>query len=186
MRISSVSSHHPAHKRRRSLRLPFGTQHFLAVIEGLEGGFAISASIITGLHFSNMSHHILIMTVIVSILVNGFNAASVKYSSEHYLDELDGREKKNRFYHYWMPALIEFFIYLTISLFAIIPLLIIPNTTIAVIVLSIITLVILFAAGWWRGYTVRLHPWKDATETCLLGAAIITVGALTGWLVYTI
>lgn len=186
MRISSVSSHHPAHQRRRKLQLPFGTHHFLAVIEGLEGGFAISASIIVGLHFSNMSHHILIMTILVSILVNGFNAASVKYSSEHYLDELDGREKKNHFYYYWMPALIEFFIYLGISLFAIIPLLVIPDITIAITVLSVTTLAILFAAGWWRGYTVKLHPWKDAAETCLLGAGIIGIGALSGWLLYAL
>lgn len=186
MRITSTSQHHPAHRQRRNLHLSLGTQRFLAVFEGLEGGFAISTSIVAGLYFANMPQHILVTTIVVSVLVNGFNAASVKYSSEHYLDELDGREKRSPFRHYFIPALIEFLVYLTISMTTLVPLLLIPNTALAIGALTLSNLSILFAAGWWRGYMVRLHPWRDAFETCLLGAGIIAVGAIAGWLLYSI
>lgn len=184
MRITSTSKYHPVYKRRRKVNLPLGAQRFLAVFEGLEGGYAISTSIIAGLHFSNMPKHLLIITILVSIFVNGFNTASVKYSSEHYLDELDGREKKSPFKHYFIPALIEFLIYIAVSITAIIPLLLIEDITLAIIALSVSNLVILFMAGWWRGYMVRMHPWKDAVETCLLGAGIILAGAISGWVLY--
>ena len=87
MKINSTSHHHPAHARRRKIKkIPLGAQRFLAVLEGIEGGFAISTSIVAGLHFSNMPQHLLIITILVSNLVHAFNTASVKYSTEHYLD----------------------------------------------------------------------------------------------------
>lgn len=184
MKSRSIPTHHPRHARRRSLRLPFGAQRFSAVLEGIEGGFAISASIVAGLFFSGMSRHILITTVVVSILVNGFNTAAVKYSSEHFLDELDGREKRSPFRHYFIPSLIEFCIYLSVGLVTILPLLLVGDLFYAVMILIAVTISILFVAGWWRGKSVRLHPLKDALETCLLGAAIITTGAVAGWLLY--
>ena len=75
--------------------IPFGAERFLAAFEGFEGGFAIGAGVIAGMSFASVSREILIMTAVVSIIVNGFNSASVKYSSEHYMDELDGREERN-------------------------------------------------------------------------------------------
>ena len=107
MRISSSSAHHPLHSRRRRVRLPLGTQRFLAAFEGFEGGFAIGASIVVALAFAKLPMHLLLLTAIISIIVNGFNNASVKYSSEHYLDELDGREKRSPFQAYFIPAFLE-------------------------------------------------------------------------------
>ena len=186
MRITSTSKHHPVHHRRRKLKLPLGAQRFLAVFEGIEGGFAISASIIAGLYFANLSHDVLIATILTSILVNGFNTASVKYSSEHYLDKLDGREKRSKFKNYFIPSLIEFITYISISIMAIVPLLVIQDTGLAIIVLAITNVIILFLAGLWRGYILQLKPWSDAIETCMLGAAIIMAGALSGWVLHVV
>lgn len=184
MRIAPNSVHHPLHHRRRTLRIPLGAQRFLAVFEGFEGGFAIGASILVGLSFGELERHLLISAVLVSVIVNGFNTASVKYSSEHYLDQLDGREKRSPFRHYFIPALIEFVAYFAISLLSVIPLLVIDNLAIAIWLSCGATIVILFAAGWWRAYMLHMPRWRDALETSMLGAGIILVGLIAGYILH--
>lgn len=184
LRISSSSRHHPLRKRRRSLDIPLGAQRFLAAFEGFEGGFAIGASIIVGLSFAGLDRNLLVSAALVSIIVNGFNSASVKYSSEHYLDELDGREKRSPFKHYFIPALIEFVAYFTISFVSIIPLLVVDGTLLAIWLSCIATLVILFTAGWWRAYMLHMPRWRDALETTVLGGGIILVGLVSGYILH--
>ena len=181
-RISSSSKHHPLHARRRNISVPLGAQRFLAAFEGFEGGFAIGSSVVVALAFANTDRHLLLVTAIISIIVNGFNNASVKYSSEHYLDELDGREKKSAFRHYFVPSFIEFICYFAISFFSILPLLFINDTTTAISLSVSITLVILFAAGFWRGYILQMSRWHDALETTVLGLGIILVGLASGYM----
>lgn len=182
-RIASSSKHHPLHVRRRHVSIPLGAQRFLAAFEGFEGGFAIGTSIIIALSFAGTDRNLLLVTAIVSIIVNGFNNASVKYSSEHYLDELDGREKKSPFQHYFIPSMIEFVCYFAISFISIIPLLFIVDTFQAVALSVAITLVILFTAGYWRGYLLQMSRWRDALETTVLGLGIIMVGLISGYVI---
>lgn len=94
--------------RRRQLKLPLGADRFLSFLEGVEGGFAISTGVIAGLSFASITNkRILLITAAISILVNGFNASAVKYSSEHYEDELDGREKHSPWQAYVVPAALK-------------------------------------------------------------------------------
>lgn len=184
LRIASTSAHHPLHRRRRALNIPFGAQRFLAAFEGFEGGFAIGASIIVGLSFAGLEQNLLVSAALVSIIVNGFNTASVKYSSEHYLDEIDGREKRSPFRHYFMPALIEFIAYFAISLVSILPLVLIDDMQIAILWSCLTTLVILFSAGWWRAFMLHMPRWRDAIETTILGGGIILVGFVSGYILH--
>jgi len=181
-RISSSSKHHPLHARRRHIVVPLGAQRFLAAFEGFEGGFAIGSSIIVALAFASNDRHLLLVTALISIIVNGFNNASVKYSSEHYLDELDGREKNSAFRNYFVPSFIEFICYFAISFISILPLLFISDTPTAIGLSVAITLVILFAAGFWRGYILQMSHWRDALETTVLGLGIILVGLASGYI----
>ncbi|MGB4762296.1 MAG: VIT1/CCC1 transporter family protein [Candidatus Saccharimonas sp.] len=180
MRISSASKHHPLHHRRRKLRVPLGAQRFLAAFEGFEGGFAIGTSIVIALSFATDSRHVLLLTAIISIIVNGFNNASLKYSSEHYLDELDGRETRHPLDRYFMPALVEFLSYFAISFLTVVPLIVIANLQTAIMVSTLLTLVLLFAAGYWRAYMLHVPRLRDAIETMLLGSGIIVVGVVSG------
>jgi len=125
-----------------------------------------------------------VSAALVSIIVNGFNTASVKYSSEHYLDEIDGREKRSPFRHYFMPALIEFIAYFAISFVSILPLLLIDDIQIAILWSCLTTLVILFSAGWWRAYMLHMPRWRDALETTILGGGIILVGFVSGYILH--
>lgn len=183
-RISSTSKHHPLHVRRRTIQVPLGAQRFLAAFEGLEGGFAIGASIVVALSFTDLSLEILLATAIIAIIVNGFNNASVKYSSEHYLDELDGREKRSAFRFYFIPSLIEFVSYFAISFISIIPLMVLRDKNTAVTLSVIITLIILYAAGYWRAYMLQMPRHRDAAETTLLGGGIILAGLVSGYCIH--
>ncbi len=171
-------------EKRRNLHLPLGAQRLLALLEGLEGGFAIGASVIVGLSFANLDRRVLLISAAVGILVNGFNNASVKYSSEHYADELDGREKHHPLHHYLMPAVIEFIAYFAVGFITLLPLIFVPQLYLAITLCCMSTLALLFAAGYWRGYLMRMHPGKDGVEMMFLGACIIFVGGLTGYAIH--
>lgn len=184
MSLPASSRHHPIAPRRRALELPFGAQRFLAAFEGLEGGFAIGASIIVALSFTGLDRHILLTTALISIIVSGFNSASVKYSSEHYLDQLDGREKRSPFKHYFIPAFIEFSAYFAISFVSVVPLIFVDNLQAAIAWSCVTTLVTLFCAGWWRAYILRMPKLRDALETTILGGGIILVGLISGFVLH--
>lgn len=186
VRIPASSIHHPLHARRRKLRLPFGSQRLLAVLEGVEGGFAIGASIVTALAIAGLDKRLLLTTAIVSLIVSGFNSASVKYSSEHYLDELDGREKRSALRHYFAPALIEFLCYLALSFVSVLPLFIVQDLSTAIVITIIMTLAVLFAAGFWRGFILHMSGLRDGIETTVLGLGIIIVGIVSGLLVHSL
>lgn len=171
-------------EKRHRIKLPFGAERLLALLEGLEGGFAIGASVIVGLSFANLDRRVLLISAGIGILVNGFNNASVKYSSEHYADELDGREKHRPLHYYFVPAAIEFGAYSIISIFTLLPLILIPHFYFAITLCCLITLIMLFAAGYWRGFLMKLHPAKDGIEMMTLGACIIIIGGVTGYFLH--
>lgn len=156
------------------------------MLEGFEGGFAVGASVITALSFTELDRHLLIVTALISIIVNGFNASALKYGSEHYLDEIDGREKRSPFKTYFIPSFIEFVAYFSISFLTILPLFFIDSLLVAVLLSCTTTIVVLFAAGWWRGRVLRLHPWRDAIETTILGCSIIAFGVISGLVIYAV
>ncbi|MBP6038506.1 MAG: VIT1/CCC1 transporter family protein [Candidatus Saccharimonas sp.] len=172
------------HAKRRAV--PLGADKFLAAFEGFEGGFAIGAGVIAGMSFTDVSRETLIMTAIISVIVNGFNSASVKYSSEHYMDELDGVESKRPLVDYLLPALVEFISYFTISFISIIPLFIIGNITYAVAYSCIATVAILLVAGYLRAMILGMPRLRDALEVALLGSGIILVGFISGWIIHVL
>ena len=166
--------------------IPFGADRFLAVFEGIEGGFAISAGILAGLSFTDIDQRTLLSIAIISIIVNGFNASSVKYSSEHYLDEIDGVENKNPFHHYFIPAFFEFLAYIIVGSISLIPIIVMGNIPHAIIYSCIITLIILLFAGIWRAYLLGMPRVRDGLEVAGLGLAIILAGFLSGWLIHVV
>lgn len=170
-------------KRRIRHHKPTASENelFLSLIEGLEGGFAIFAGIVIGLYLNGAAQIVLIATALISIAVNAVNAATIRYSTEHYLDELDGHER-SAYRHYFVPAMVEFIVYLGISSIAIIPLLIAPTTELGIIVMIMTCLAILFIGGFIRGQRFRRHKWRDGFELAFGGSIIIVIGAVAGWI----
>lgn len=161
--------------------IPLGASNFLSILEGIEGGFAIFVGIIAGLYFQNVSHDLLISAGIIGIIVNAFNSSAVRYASEHFLDELDGHEKRNKFRAYFIPALVEFMTYALVSLIAVVPLLLVQDSLAAILFSVAVTVTILFIAGNYRGRILGRHALRDGMELAGIGIAIIMVGALSGW-----
>ena len=167
----------------RLRRVPFGADNFLSVLEGIEGGFAIFAGIIIGLSFEGVDRRLLVITAGISIIVNAVNASSVRYASEHYLDELDGQENRRWLSGYFTPAFIEFLVYGITSVISILPLILIKSDFWAVATMTLITIVFLYAAGWYRGnLLIRRRRILDGLETAGLGIVIILAGAGSGWI----
>lgn len=171
------------HPRRH---IPLGADNFLSVLEGIEGGFAIFVGIIAGLYFQNISHDLLVIAGVIGLTVNAFNSSAVRYATEHYMDELDGREKRNKIKAYFVPAFIEFLTYSLVSFIAVLPLLFIADTFTAITLTILLTLVILFTAGWYRGALLGHHALRDGLELAGLGIAIILVGTTAGWVIASI
>jgi VIT1/CCC1 family predicted Fe2+/Mn2+ transporter len=169
-------SQHPRH------HIPLGANNFLSVLEGLEGGFAIFVGIVAGLYFQNISHDLLIVTGLIGLIVSAFNSSAVRYSSEHYIDELDGREKRNKLRAYFIPALIEFITYALVSFIAMIPLLLIQDSFIAITLTIFITVFMLYIAGYYRGSLLGRHALRDGLEVAGIGLSIIIIGTGAGWL----
>lgn len=169
-------------RRRRQLPLGFGANRFLSMLEGLEGGFAVSTGVIAGLSFANITdRRILLITAAVTILVSGFNAAAVTYSSEHYVDELDGKEMPDPWKAYFVPAAIQFVMYFLVCMLTLIPLALFSDIYVAVAWCTVVTTVVLFTAGMWRGYLLGTKPVRDGLELSLLGLLIIAIGAGAGY-----
>lgn len=164
-------------------RVPFGADNFLSILDGVEGGFAIFIGIVAGLYFQKIEHDLLIITGIIGLIVTAFNSSAVRFSTQHYLDELDGHEKRHKFRAYVVPALLEFLTYGLVSFLAVIPLLVLDDTRGAILLTIGLTLAILFAAGVYRGRLLGRHMIRDGFELALLGGAIIIIGAAAGWLI---
>lgn len=170
----------------RKHRIPFGAERFLSIFEGIEGGFAIGAGVIAGLSFVSLDRNVLLTTAIVSIIVNGYNSASVKYSSEHYIDELDGHEKRHAYRRYFVPAFWQFLSYMVISVVSLIPIFLMGSIPHAVLYSCTITVLILIIAGYYRAYLLDIPRWRDAFEIALLGLGIIFVGYSAGWIIHVL
>jgi VIT1/CCC1 family predicted Fe2+/Mn2+ transporter len=166
--------HYPIHRHEQKRLLGF--------IDGLEGGFAIFAGIVVGLSFATTNRSVLILTAMIGIMVNAVNAATIRYSTEHYVDELDGHEKQSRTRNYLFPAIIEFLLYILVSFLAVLPLLLVTSLPVAITIMITVCLVILFSAGAIRGATLGNHPVKDGIELTVGGIIMIAFGALAGWL----
>lgn len=160
---------------------PYGP--LMRFVGDLEGGFAIFVGLVAGLSFSITNRDVLIVNALIGIMVNALNAATIRYSNEHYLDELDGREKRSPFKWYFLPAAAEFVIYMTVSCAALIPLLFVRNLHAAVTIMVITCLIILFSVGAARGKMFGGHWLRDGGEIMAGGLIMITIGSLAGWLI---
>lgn len=172
---------HQYHHHRKRRHLPLGLSGFLSFLEGVESGFAITAGILLGLSFQLSSRHLLITTACLTIIVNAVNSASVKYASEHTLDELDGREKHKVILNSLSPALVQFVTHVFVAGLILLPAIIFPLDN-GIMISLLLTLVLLGWAGWYRGTTLHSHPLRDALETIFLGVLIMGTGALAGWM----
>jgi len=164
-------------------RIETAHKKYLGFVDGLEGGFSIFTGLVIGLSFTTDDSTILIASALIGILVNAVNTATIRYSNEHYLDELDGREKRSPVRHYLMPALTEFCLYGIVGALSVLPLLIVSSLPLALSVMVAICIAILFVAGAVRGAVLGNHWLRDGMELVVGGSIMILVGSVAGLVV---
>lgn len=180
MRVHTAKYHRELRHRRRQITLPFGAQRFLALLEGVEGGFAIGAGLLAGMAVATTDRNLLFLTAAITMIVNGANSSAIKYAAEHYTDELDGVEKRNPVKYYLWPAIYEFVAYLVVTAIVLSPLLFVGSVPKAALLSCAATVLVLFAAGYWRGWLMRRnHKVRDGLELSLLAVLIIGVGVVS-------
>lgn len=157
-----------------------------SIFQGLEGGFAVFSAILAGLIFLNKDQKVLITTGVIGILVSAFNSSVVRFNTEHFNDEADGREKKSAWKNYYFPAILEFLMYVLVCLFLLIPLFVFDSINNAIIACCVLTIIFLFIVGCYRGYIVRGKLLRDGYELAFSGLAIILVGAMSGFVLSSI
>jgi len=74
-----------------------------------------------------------------------------------------------------------------LSFISVVPLLVVPDIRLAVVACVVLTVALLFVAGYVRAYMLRAGRFRDgvetAVETAVLGGGIILVGLVSGLIV---
>jgi len=173
----------PHHRRRRKPHFLFGSfPGFLSFLEGIESGFATTTGILLGLWFQNPTRKLLLITAVVSLLINAVNSASIKFLSEHTFDELDGREKHRVILNSLSPALVQFMTHVIMAAIVLVPVFVMYPFIYGIFMSIGLTIIVLCIAGWYRGHTLHGHSLRDALESVMLALLIITAGGGAGWL----
>lgn len=173
----------PHRRHRRKPHYLFGSfPGFLSFLEGIESGFATTTGILLGLWFQAPSRRLLLITAVVSLLINAVNSASIKFLSEHTFDELDGHEKRRVLLNALSPALVQFMTHVIMATIVLIPVFIMYPFIYGIFASIGLTIIVLCIAGWYRGHTLHGHSLRDALETVTLALLIIFAGGSAGWL----
>lgn len=173
---------HPQHHPKKPHFLFGSFPGFLSFLEGIESGFAMTTGILLGLWFQGPTRQLLIITAVVSLMINAVNSASIKFMSEHTFDELDGHEKQHVLLNALAPALVQFMTHVIMAMVVLIPVFIMHPSIHGIFASIGLTTVVVCTAGWYRGVTLHGHAFRDALESVTLALLIIGAGGGAGWL----
>lgn len=167
---------------RQKTKLPFDRDYFLALLGGLEGGLATTTAIVVGLSITTEQRELIVTTAVISFMVQAFNSSVGRFSAEHTDDEIDHIESWRCYRKPAYNALLQFTSHIAVSLFVILPIVFMSDLFAAVVWTIIITLGLLFFIGLYKGVLLESHPARDGFELFLLGALVVSVGMIAGFI----
>lgn len=167
---------------KRRVRLPanLDRQYFTAMLSGSEGGLSTTTAIISGLMISTDQPDLVVLSAVISFLVQAFNSAIGRFSAEHTDQELDSRRKWLDYGQPARDAFLQFATHLIMSTLVLLPIALVADATRAVVYSIAITLLFLFIIGWYKGRLAKTSSWRDAFELVVLGSLVISVGITAG------
>lgn len=168
--------------RKRPLRVPFGSEIFVSIFGGAEGGLATTSAIIAGLFVSTQDRELVITTAVISFLVQAFNGAIGRYSAERTNDEIEQTEDIVGKRPAIIDAVVQLSSHVSGAVLVIAPIVLIVDVQLALVTSIGITLSLLFINGAVKAYFVKNNPIVEGLELVVLGAMIISVGISAGWL----
>ncbi len=165
---------------RRFTRLPFDKEYFMALFSGFEGGLATTAAIAAGLLMTTAELAIVITTATISFIVQAFNGAISKFSSERTSDEINHEDVLHGFKKPVINAALQFSAHVIMGIIVLLPIIYIEDQANAMIVSIAVTLTLLFILGGYKGFVVGKRALPEAVQQVGLGAMIIVAGVLSG------
>lgn len=154
----------------------------MALLSGSEGGLATTSAIAAGLLVSNSDRNIVIITAAISFVVQAFNSAINRFSTEHTDDEIDHEDVLKGYRKPIMNASLQFIAHVVMGVFVLLPIIYVDDAATAMLISIGVTLAMMFLLGLYKGYIVGAHALSDGLEQLGLGAIVISVGILAGYI----
>lgn len=167
---------------RKIARLPFDREYFMALVSGSEGGLATTSAIAAGLLIGNSDRDIVIITAAISFVVQAFNGSINRFSAEHTSDEIDNEDAIQGYRKPVMNATLQFIAHVVMGILVLLPIIYIEDATVAMLVSIGVTLAFLFLLGLYKGYVLSTSTFREGLEQVALGALVISVGILAGYI----
>ncbi len=167
---------------RKITKLPFDREYFMALLSGSEGGLATTSAIAAGLLISTSDRNVVIVTAAISFIVQAFNSAINRFSAEHTSDEIDQEDVLNGYRKPIINATLQFLAHIVMGVLVLLPIIYVDNTASAMLISIGITLALMFLLGLYKGYAVGTRAIDDGLEQLGLGAIVISVGILAGYI----
>ncbi len=167
---------------RKFTRLPFDREYFMSLFSGFEGGLATTSAIAAGLLITTSDVAIVLTTASISFIVQAFNGAIGKFSSEHTNDEIDHQDILHGYKKPVINAALQFSAHIVMGIVVLLPVIYMDNSTAAMLTSIGITLTLLFLLGGYKGYVVGKDFLPDAMQQIGLGALVIVAGIAAGLL----
>lgn len=164
----------------RPVMLPFDRGRFMAWFAGSEGGLATTTAIIAGLMVIHTGLDVIVVTAIISFMVQGFNGSIGLFAAERTDDEINREDRMSGYRKPAVNALLHFMSHVLMSVLVLLPILLVPNQFKATTYSIVITLVLLFGIGAYKGKIVKRNPIRDGLELVVLGSLVISVGIVAG------
>ncbi len=168
---------------RRSLKLPISKELFVSIISGSEAGIATTAAIIVGLTVGTDNRDIVILSAMISIVVQAFNSALTTIVTSHTLDEIEHNRDMDSLLKPLSQASLQFLTHMTMGLVVLLPMLYVERLEMAMLSVIGIALVLLLWIGLFVGQIVRHTPFRNSVQSFVLGMLIIIGGFLAGFVI---
>ncbi len=154
----------------------------MALFSGFEGGLATTSAIAVGLLITTSDVAIVITTASISFIVQAFNGAIGRFSSEHTNDEIDHEDILHGYKKPVINASLQFIAHIIMGIVVLLPIIYVEELATAMIASIAVTLTLLFVLGGYKGYVVGKSPLPDALQQIGLGTLVICAGIVAGLL----
>ena len=168
---------------RKSYKLPIDKELFLSIIAGSEAGIATTAAIIVGLTIGTNDRELVIISGLISIIIQAFNSALTTIVTSHTLDEIERNRDMDSLFRPFTQAGLQFLTHITAGLVVLLPMLYVQTLELAMLSTVGIALVLLLWIGLFVGRIVRHTPLRNSIQSLVLGMLIIIGGFLAGFII---
>lgn len=168
-------------KRHVPAKLPIDRELFLSALGGLESGVAMMTAIVIGLEISGNNASFIATAAYITLIVQAFNASSIRYVSLRMSAEIDDETSQER----WAPffsASVQFICHITAGSMPILPLFFLTGTAYVALASFVIGVFLLIGIGLLQGRYLKMQASQNIREIMLTGLLVILIGTIAGLL----